>query len=206
MIKVSSNIEYLKKDLQFILPVLICLLSFILINIIQLIDISQVYYSYKVIINQPYRIIFFNFVHKDFTHLLSNIFGIVIIRYSFLKLRCRNNKLFFYLVLLIIPIQSFYLLIMDIYIFNNYNHFLVGFSGIIFGANSFLLLSSYYGNKFILNISIGLKKNLYISKLMFLLLSLGISYSFLPGISLTGHLAGALSGLTIFYLNNSNLK
>ena len=75
---------------------------------------------------------------------------------------------------------------------------MVGFSGIIFGTFSFILLSSLYGKEYIFNIFIGLKKNKEIYRLMKVFLSLGIVYSFLPNVSLSGHVAGILSGLIIF--------
>ena len=82
----------------------------------------------------------------------------------------------------------------------NPNHLLVGFSGIIFGTFAFILLSSLYGKEYILNIFIGLKKDNEIYKLMTVFLSLGIVYSLLPSISLSGHAAGILSGFIIFIL------
>ena len=72
--------------------------------------------------------------------------------------------------------------------------------GIIFGSFSFILLSSLYGKEYIFNIFIGLKKNNEINKLMTIFLSLGIFYSFLPSISLSGHVAGILSGVIVFFL------
>ena len=96
--------------------------------------------------------------------------------------------------------SDFFLFIVDNFIFYNPNHLLVGFSGIIFGTFSFILLSSLYGKEYILNIFIGLKKNNEIYKLMTVFLSLGIVYSFLPSISLSGHIAGILSGFIIFIL------
>tara|TARA_B100000902_G_scaffold8_1_gene9 strand:- start:41 stop:349 length:309 start_codon:yes stop_codon:yes gene_type:complete len=102
--------------------------------------------------------------------------------------------------MLLIPIQTLYLFIVDNFLFYNPNNLLIGFSGIIFGAFSFILLSSIYGKEYIFNIFIGLKKNYEINKLMTLFLSLGIFYSFLPSISLSGHVAGILSGFIIFFL------
>jgi len=112
----------------------------------------------------------------------------------------KNIFLFLYLIILLIPIQTFFLFIVDNFLFYNPNHLLVGFSGIIFGTFSFMLLSSLYGKEYILNIYIGLKKNNEIYKLMTVFLSLGIVYSFLPSISLSGHIAGILSGFIIFIL------
>ena len=82
----------------------------------------------------------------------------------------------------------------------NPNHLLVGFSGVLFGSYTFLLLSSLFGKKNILNIFIGLEKNKDIKQLMSLCLSLGIAYSLVPNISLLGHLTGMLSGVIIFFL------
>ncbi len=110
-----------------------------------------------------------------------------------------NIYLFFYLIILLKPIQIFYLFIVDNFLFYDPNHFLIGFSGIIFGAFPFILLSSIYGKEYIFNIFLALKKNYEIKKLMTIFLFLGIFYSLLPDISLSGHVAGILSGFFIFF-------
>ena len=161
---------------------------------------SDLSYSSSNIINQTYQILSYSFVHKDLNHLLSSIFGIVVVRYCFINLKLKNIYLFFYLIILLIPIQTFYLFIVDNFLFYDPNHLLIGFSGIIFGTFSFILLSSIYGKEYIFNIFIGLKKNYEIKKLMTIFLSLGIVYSLLPGISFSGHVAGILSGFFIFFL------
>jgi len=61
-------------------------------------------------------------------------------------------------------------------------------------------MSSIFGKRNILNIFIGLEKSKDIKKLMILFLSLGIAYSLLPNISLSGHLSGMLSGFVIYIL------
>ena len=192
--------KIINKEIQFILPVFLCISLFIIININTLIDISDLSYWSGYLINQPYRILSYSFVHKDFNHLLSNLFGIAVVRYCFINLNLQNKFLFLYLIIFLIPIQTFYLFILDNFLFYNSNHLLVGFSGIILGVFSFILLSSFYGKKYIFNIFIGLRKNYEIHKLMAVFLSLGIIYSFLPSISLSGHMAGILSGFIIFFL------
>ena len=192
--------KIIKKEAQFIIPSCLCLLLFIVINFAGFWLISDFSYWSSNLLNQPYRIISYSFVHKDFNHLLSNLFGIIVVRYCFINLNLKNIFLFLYLIILLIPIQTFFLFIVDNFIFYNPNHLLVGFSGIIFGTFSFILLSSLYGKEYILNIFIGLKKNNEIYKLMTVFLSLGIVYSFLPSISLSGHIAGILSGFIIFIL------
>ena len=192
--------KIIKKEAQFIIPSFLCFLLFIFINFKRFFLVSDLSYWSSYLINQPYRILSYSFVHKDFNHLLSNLFGIVVVRYCFINLNLKNIFLFFYLITLLIPIQTFCLFILDNFLFYNPNHLLVGFSGIIFGTFSFILLSSIYGKERIFDIFIGLKKNNEIKKLMTVFLSLGIMYSFLPGISLFGHVAGILSGFFIFFL------
>ena len=192
--------KIIRKEAQFIIPSLLCFLLFIFINFKRFFLVSDLSYWSSYLITQPYRILSYSFVHKDFNHLLSNLFGIIVVRYCFINLNLKNIFLFLYLIILLIPIQTFFLFILDNFIFYNPNHLLVGFSGIIFGTFSFILLSSLYGKEYILNIFIGLKKNNEIYKLMTVFLSLGIVYSFLPSISLSGHIAGILSGFIIFIL------
>ena len=192
--------KIIRKEAQFIIPSLLCFLLFIFINFKRFFLVSDLSYWSSYLITQPYRILSYSFVHKDFNHLLSNLFGIIVVRYCFINLNLKNIFLFLYLIILLIPIQTFFLFILDNFIFYNPNHLLVGFSGIIFGTFSFILLSSLYGKEYILNIFIGLKKNNEIYKLMTIFLSLGIVYSLLPSISLSGHIAGILSGFIIFIL------
>ena len=192
--------KIIRKEAQFIIPSLLCFLLFIFINFKRFFLVSDLSYWSSYLINQPYRILSYSFVHKDFNHLLSNLFGIIVVRYCFIKLNLKNTYLFLYLIFLLIPIQTFYLFILDNFLFYNPNHLLVGFSGIIFGTFSFILLSSIYGKAYIFNIFIGLKKNNEIYRLMTIFLSLGIFYSLLPSISLSGHIAGILSGFIIFIL------
>ena len=188
------------KEGQFIIPIFLCFLLFFIINIQGLFNISELSYWSGLLIKQPYRIISYCFVHKDFNHLFSNIFGIIVVRYCFLNLNLKNKFLFFYLTIFLVPMNTIFLLIIDNFLIYNYNHLLVGFSGVLFGSYTFILLSSIFGKKNIFNIFIGLEKSKDIKKLMILFLSLGIAYSFLPNISLLGHLSGILSGFFIFFL------
>ena len=192
--------KIIRKEAQFIIPSFLCFLLFVIINFKRFFLVPELSYWSSYLITQPYRILSYSFVHKDFNHLLSNLFGIIVVRYCFINLNLKNIFLFLYLIILLIPIQTFFLFIVDNFIFYNPNHLLVGFSGVVFGTFSFILLSSLYGKEYILNIFIGLKKNNEIYKLMTVFLSLGIVYSFLPSISLSGHIAGILSGFIIFIL------
>ena len=201
MINIASKIIIIKREYQFFLIIILCLLSFLLINIFSTKEISQVAYSSSLLIKEPYRVFLYNFVHKDLNHLVSNIFGIFIIRYCFIKLKIKSSNLFYYLMCLIIIFQTLILFLIDNLLLKKYDHFLIGFSGIIFGNNVYLMMVSYFGsNQFFMKF-IGLKRNYPIFRLNLLLLIFGFTFSLLPGLSLKGHFSGALTGLIIFYLS-----
>ena len=201
MKNIQSNIELFKREHQFFLLIILCFISFVFINILGTIKISQIAYSSGYLIKEPYRILLYNFAHKDLNHLVSNVFGIIIIRYCFIKLKIKSSNLFYYLTILIIFLQTFILYLIDHFLVNKYDYFLIGFSGIVFGVNAYLMLVSYFGSNKFFNKFISLKRNYYIFRLNLFILSFGFIYSLLPGLSLKGHLSGAISGLIIFYLS-----
>ena len=206
MKNIVSKIHINKIEYQFFLLIFLCFISFIFINILGIKEISQLAYSPVYLIKEPYRILLYNFVHRDLNHLFSNIFGIIIIRYCFINLKINSSNLFYYLTILIIFLQTCMLYLIDNLLLNKYNHFLIGFSGIVFGVNAYLMMASYFGtNQFFMNI-IGLKRNFYIFRLNLFILSFGFMYSLMPGISLKGHFCGALSGLIIFYLSKTVVR
>ena len=205
MKNIISKIHINKIEYQFFLLIFLCFLSFIFINILGIKDISQLAYYSGYLIKEPHRILLYNFVHKDLNHLFSNVFGIIIIRYCFINLEINSTNLFCYLTTLIIILQTSMLYIIDNFLLNKYDHFLIGFSGILFGVNAYLMMASYSGiNQFFMKF-IGLKRNYYIFRLNLFILSFGLIYSLMPGISLEGHFCGLLSGLIIFYLSITNI-
>ena len=202
MFNIERKIIFIKGEYQFFLPITLCCMSFVFINILDIKEISQLAYSSDYLIKEPYRIFIYNFIHKDLNHLVSNIFGIIIIRYCFIKLKIKSSNLFNYLMILIIFLQTFILYLLDIF-FNNNDHFLIGFSGIIFGLNAYLMMASYFGSRKFFMKFIDLKRNYYIFRLNLFILSFGFIYSLLPGLSLEGHFCGALSGLIIFCISKN---
>ena len=206
MKNIVSKIHLNKTEYQFFVLIILCCISFVFINILRIKEISQLAYSPIYLIKEPYRILLYNFVHKDLNHLFSNIFGIIIIRYCFLDLKIKSINLFYYLTTLIIILQTFMLYLIDNFLLHRYDHFLIGFSGIVFGVNAYLMMASYFGtNQFFMKF-IGLKRNYYIFRLNLFILSFGFFFSLLPGISLEGHFCGALSGLIIFYLSTTIVR
>ena len=206
MNNIKNIIIQIKRENQFFFPIILCSISFLIINLLGIKEISNLAYSSGYLIKEPFRILLYNFVHKDLNHLSSNIVGILIIRYCFIKLKIKNNKLFYYLMSLIIFLQTLILYLIDTFLLIKNDHLLIGFSGIIFGVNSYLMMASYFGsNQFFMNLE-GFKRNYYIFRLNFLILSFGFIYSFLPGVSFVGHFCGALSGLIIFHLSQRTMR
>jgi len=85
--------------------------------------------------------------------------------------------------------------------FNIYpNYAALGFSGIIYALFGFLLLTSFYGKKCFLGKEIGLKSNYEVQKMSKTICLIGLIFSFLPGVSLLGHLSGFIAGCFLFLI------
>ena len=78
------------------------------------------------------------------------------------------------------------------------NYVALGFSGIIYALFGFLLLTSFYGKKYFLGKEIGFKSNYEVQKMSKTICLIGLILSFLPGVSLLGHLSGFISGCFLF--------
>ena len=80
------------------------------------------------------------------------------------------------------------------------NYAALGFSGIIYAFFGFLLLTSFYGKSYFLASKIDLKKNYEIQKMSKTICLIGLIFSFLPGVSLLGHLSGFVAGCFLFLI------
>ncbi len=81
----------------------------------------------------------------------------------------------------------------------------IGFSGILFGVDAFILLTTMYGKKRFVFIKCEMKKDRKLFKSICLLTGIGIISSFLPGISFLGHMSGLIAGGLLFWLWIDNL-
>jgi len=192
-----------KYDWQYIFTVFLLILFFIFTDIIRVFDKELLYYVPSLINDQPYRIITSILIHLDLNHLLSNLGGIIITRYFLLRLGIESS--FFYIKFILICsflnflIIWFYEKILSY--FNIYpNYAALGFSGIIYGLFGFLLLSSVYGNSYFLGKKIGLKSNYEIHKMSKTICLIGLIFSFLPEVSLLGHISGFVAGCILFFV------
>ncbi len=193
-----------KYDWQYIFIGSLLMLVFIFTDLVRVFDKKFLYYVPRLISNEPYRIFTSILIHIDLNHLLSNLGGIIITRYFLMKLGIQSR--FFYIKFILICSFLNFLIIwfyekILLYFFNIYpNYAALGFSGIIYGLFGFLLLTSFYGKSYFLSNKIGLKSNYEIQKMSKTICLIGLIFSFLPGVSLLGHISGFISGCLLFFL------
>ena len=193
-----------KYDWQFIFSACLLVIVFIFSNLIRVFDKEFLYYVPRLISDQPYRIFTSVLIHIDLNHLLSNLGGIIITRYFLIRLGIKSR--FFYIKFIVICSFLNFLIIwfyekILLYFFNIYhNYAALGFSGIIYGLFGFLLLTSFYGKSYFLGKKIGLKSNYEIQKLSKTICFIGLIFSFLPGVSLLGHISGFVTGCFLFFV------
>ena len=191
-----------KYDWQYIISGFFLISFFIFTDLIRVFDKDFFYYVPRLISNQPYRIFTSILVHADLNHLLSNLGGIIITRYFLMKLRIKSRYFYLKFILICSFLNFFIIWVYEkflSYFFNFYpNYAALGFSGIIYALFGFLLLTSFYGKKYFLGENIGLKSNYEIQKMSKTICFLGLIFSFLPGISLVGHISGFFAGCFLF--------
>jgi membrane associated rhomboid family serine protease len=193
-----------KYDWQYLVIGFFLISVFIFTDLIGVIDKEFLYFEPRLISEQPYRIFTSILVHADLNHLLSNLGGIIITRYFFKRLGIESR--FFYLKFILICsfliffIIWFYEKILS-YFLNFYpNYAALGFSGIIYAFFGFLLLTSFYGKSHFLGKKIGLKSNYEVHKMSKTICLIGLIFSFLPRVSLLGHLSGFIAGCFLFLI------
>jgi len=193
-----------KYDWQYLVTGFSLISVFIFTDLIGVIDKEYFYFVPRLISDQPYRIFTSILTHADLNHLLSNLGGIIITRYFLMRLGNKNR--FFYLkFILSCSFLNFFIIwvyekILS-YFFNVYpNYAALGFSGIIYALFGFLLLTSFYGKKYFLGKEIGFQSNYEVQKMSKTICFIGLMFSFLPGVSLLGHLSGFIAGCFLFLI------
>ena len=199
----AINNSISKYDWQYILSASLLIIVFILTDLIRVFDKEFLYFVPRLISVQPYRIFTSILVHADLNHLLSNLGGIIITRYFLMRLGI-ESKFFFLKFIFICSFLNFFIIwvyekiLSYFYIFPNYAA--LGFSGIIYALFGFLLLTSFFGKKYFLGKEIGFKSNYEVQKMSKTICLIGLIFSFLPGVSLLGHLSGFIAGCFLFLI------
>jgi len=193
-----------KYDWQYIFSGFILISVFIFTDLIRVFNKEYFYFVPRLISDQPYRIFTSILIHADLNHLLSNLGGIIITRYFFLRLGIKSR--FFYLkFILICSFLNFFI----IWIYEKFllvffkiypNYAALGFSGIIYALFGYILLTSFYGKNYFLGKKIGLKPNFEVQKMSKTICLLGLIFSFLPRVSLLAHLSGFIAGCFLFLI------
>jgi len=200
----AINNSISKNDWQYLLSASFLIVVFTLTDLIRVFDKESLYFVPRLISDQPYRIFTSILVHADLNHLLSNLGGIIITRYFLMRLGIESR--FFYLKFILICsfLNFFNIWIYErilLYFLNFYSNYAVlGFSGIIYALFGFLLLTSFYGKSHFLGKKIGLKSNYEVQKMLKTICLIGLVFSFLPGVSLLGHLSGFIAGCFLFLI------
>ena len=193
-----------KYDWQYVVSASVLISVFIFTDLIKVFDKEFLYFVPRLISDQPYRIFTSIWVHADLNHLLSNLGGIIITRYFLMRLAIAS-RLFYLKFILICSFLNFLIIwvyekILS-YFFDIYpNYAALGFSGIIYALFGFLLLTSFYGKSYFLGKKIGLKSNYEVQKMSKTICLIGLIFSFLPGVSLLGHLSGFIAGCFLFLI------
>ena len=193
-----------KYDWQFVVSASVLISVFIFTDLIKVFDKEVLYFVPRLISEEPYRIFTSILVHADLNHLLSNLGGIIITRYFLMRLGL-ESRLFYLKFILICSFLNFFVIwtyekILS-YFFNIYpNYAALGFSGIIYALFGFLLLTSFYGKNYFLGKKISLKSNYEVQNMSKTICFIGLIFSFLPRVSLLGHLSGFISGCFLFLI------
>ncbi len=189
-----------KNDWQYLLPFLACTICFITTDFFGILEKTKFAYWSGRLLLEPYRIITSHFFHGDINHLIANISGIIVVRYFLKALRLRNNYFFIAFISLMIPLQTFILWCLDMFVFGNPMSLVIGFSGILFGMDAFILMTTIYGKKRFFLLKCNFKKDPRLFNSISILTGIGIIWSFLPGISFLGHMSGLLAGFLLFWV------
>ena len=193
-----------KYDWQYVVSASVLISVFIFTDLIKVFDKELLYFVPRLISEQPYRIFTSIWVHADLNHLLSNLGGLIITRYFLMKLEIASRWFYLKFILICSFLNFFIIWFYEkilFYFFNIYpNYAALGFSGIIYALFGFLLLTSFYGKKYFLGKEIGFKSNYEVQKMSKTICLIGLIFSFLPGVSLLGHLSGFIAGCFLFLI------
>ena len=192
-----------KYDWQYLVTVFFLISVFIFTDLIRIINKEYFYFVPRLITDQPYRIFTSILIHADLNHLLSNLGGIIITRYFLMRLGIKSRFFYFNFILICSFLNFFIIWVYEkilsyFHIYPNYAS--LGFSGIIYAFLGFLLLTSFYGKKYFLGKEIGFKSNYEVQQMSKRICLIGLFLSFLPGVSLLGHLSGFVAGCFLFLI------
>ena len=117
-----------------------------------------------------------------------------------MQLGMRSKYLFAVLVAMLIPLSSLLQWFWQAIIVSQLNAASLGFSGVVYGIDAFLLLAAMKGKDEFVKMPINLSKNYQAQQTMIVLTVLGQVWNFMGGVSVVGHQSGLIAGLLLFLL------
>ena len=197
--KQSDNIDPI--DNQYIITASILIAIWLMTDIFGLIEKNNWMFWSRMMQYEPHRFITSALIHANATHLLANLGGIVIARVMFKRLWMRSNYLFLLLTIFLIPISNLLQWLWEGIIVSNPNAATLGFSGVVYGVNAFLLLCAINGKNKFFGIPINIHKNYQVQQSMIVLTIIGQIWNFSGGVSIVGHNSGFVAGIILFLIS-----
>jgi len=197
--KQSDNIDLI--DNQYIITASSLIAIWLMTDIFGLIEKNNWIFWSRMMQNEPHRFFTSALIHANANHLLANLGGIVIAREMFRRLRMRSNYLFLLLTICLIPISGLLQWLWEGIIVSNPNAASLGFSGVVYGVNAFLLLCAMNGKNKFFRIPINIHKNYQVQQSMIVLTIIGQIWNFSGGVSIVGHNSGFVAGIILFLIS-----
>ena len=198
MKKNLDNIDLI--DYQYLLISSALIAIWMMTDIFGLIEKNNWVFWSKIMQYEPHRFFTSTIIHSDAEHLLLNLGGIVVARAIFKRLGMRNNYLFLLLTIFLIPSSTLLMWIWERVVVNR-NSAALGFSGVIYGIDAFLLLCGIYGKNRFFGIPLNIYKNYQVQQSMIVLTIIGQIWNFSGGVSIVGHNSGFVAGIILFLIS-----
>lgn len=194
----SNNINPL--DYQYLATAGVLIVIWLASDLLGIIDKNQWMSWSGVMFNQPHRFFTTTLVHADGGHLLANLSGIVIARAIFMQIGMKSKYLFLLLVVILIPLSSTLQWFWEVAIASNFNAASLGFSGVLYGVDAFLLICAMKGKDKFMKIPINITSNYQAQQTMIVLTVIGQIWNFTGEVSVVGHQAGFVAGILLFLI------
>lgn len=194
----NNNINPL--DYQYLATAGVLIIIWFASDLLGIIDKNQWMSWSGMMLNQPHRFFTNSLIHADGGHLFTNLFGIVVARAIFMQIGMRSKYLFLLLVVILIPLSSTLQWSWEVVIASNPNAASLGFSGVIYGVDAFLLLCAMNGKEKFMQIPININSNYQAQQTMIALTVIGQVWNFMGGVSVVGHQSGFVAGMLLFLI------
>ena len=187
-------------DNQYIIIASALIAIWLMTDIFGLIEKNNWIFWSRIMQYEPHRFFTSALIHANAKRLLMNLGGIVVARAIFNQLGMRSNYLFLLLTIFLIPISNLLEWLWEGFV-SNPNAASLGFSGVIYGIDAFLLLCAINGKNKFFRIPTNIYKNYQVQQSMIVLTIIGQIWNFSGGVSIVGHNSGFVAGIILFLVS-----